>query len=101
LSFACELDSRRLAELFADDGLIDELKGRGARVLMMVSDHDPRRAEVVRRLNGAGVPVVGIPLFPTDEGYYFTADNWPRAEDRAGRTASPCTRWRAACGTAT
>jgi hypothetical protein len=30
---------------------------------------------VVRRLNAAGIPVVGIPLLPLAEGYYFTADN--------------------------
>jgi hypothetical protein len=82
LSFACELDAERLTRLFAGDALIDELTDLRARVLMMVSDHDPRRAEVVQRLNRAGVPVVGIPLFPVEEGYYFTADNSPHAEDR-------------------
>jgi hypothetical protein len=30
---------------------------------------------VVRRLNAAGVAVVGIPLPPSAEGCYFTADN--------------------------
>jgi hypothetical protein len=80
LSFACELDAERLTELFADDKLIDQLRDLGARVLMMVSDHDPRRAQVVQRLNRAEVPVVGIPLVPAEEGYYFTADNWQRAQ---------------------
>jgi hypothetical protein len=30
---------------------------------------------VVRRLNAAGVAVMGIPLPPLAEGYYFTAGN--------------------------
>jgi len=35
----------------------------------------------VRKLNRAGVPVVGVPLVPADQGYYFTPDNveQPRA----------------------
>src|SRR4051794_9070385 len=82
LSFACELDVERLTELFADDALIPTLKDLGARVLMMVSDLDPRRAEILQRLNRAGVPVVGIPLFPVEEGYYFTADNSAHAQNR-------------------
>jgi hypothetical protein len=61
LSFACELDAERLTELFADDKLIYQLRDLGARVLMMVSDRDPRRAQVVQRLNRGEVPVVGIP----------------------------------------
>ncbi len=39
----------------------------------MLSDLSPERAAVVRQLNGAGIPVVAIPLLPFDEGYYFTA----------------------------
>jgi hypothetical protein len=45
----------------------------------MCSDYSDRRAGVVRRLNAAGVPVVGIPLLPLAEGYYFTTDNAGRA----------------------
>jgi hypothetical protein len=77
LRFACEFDSARLTELFADGAVIDDLTALGAGVMIMVSDRTPERAAVVRRLNEAGFPVVGIPLVPADEGYYFTADNWP------------------------
>jgi hypothetical protein len=45
----------------------------------MCSDYSDERAGVVRRLNAAGVPVVGIPLLPLAEGYYFTADNAAQA----------------------
>jgi hypothetical protein len=48
----------------------------------MLSDLSAERAAVVRRLNTAGIPVVAIPLVPVEEGYYFTADNAPRAAKR-------------------
>jgi len=85
LSFACELDPARLAGLFADGTVIDELRALGARVLVMVSDLSDQRAVVIRDLNGAGVPLVGIPLFPEDEGYYFTVGNADRAQNRYER----------------
>jgi hypothetical protein len=75
LTFACELDPARLAVLFDDFAVIDDLLALGARVALMCSDFSDERAGVVRRLNAAGVPVVGIPLLPLAEGYYFTADN--------------------------
>ena len=75
LSFACELDSARLAELFADPQVIYDLQALKARVALMCSDFSDERAGVVRRLNAAGVPVTGIPLLPPAEGYYFTTDN--------------------------
>ena len=82
LTFACELDAARLAALFADASVVEDLLALGARVALMVSDFSDERAEVVRRLNGAGVPVVGIPLLPLAQGYYFTADNAAQAAGR-------------------
>jgi hypothetical protein len=75
LTFACELDPARLADLFADPQVIGDLLALGARVALMCSDFSDQRAGAVRRLNAAGVPVVGIPLLPLAEGYYFTTDN--------------------------
>lgn len=82
LMFACELDPARLTGLFADSPVIDDLLALGARIALMCSDFSDERAGVVRRLNAAGVPVVGIPLLPLADGYYFTADN---ADLAAGR----------------
>ena len=82
LTFACELDPARLAALFADSSVTGDLLALRARVALMCSDFSDERAEVVRRLNAAGVPMVGIPLLPLDRGYYFTADN---AVEAAGR----------------
>jgi hypothetical protein len=88
LSFACELDHARLAELFADPGVTADLLALGARVALMCPDFSDQRADVVRQLNAAGVPVVGIPLLPLAAGYYFTTDN-------AGRAAASYQRFRA------
>jgi hypothetical protein len=75
LTFACELDPARLADLFADPQVIADLLALGARVALMCSDFSDERAGVVRRLNATSVPVMGIPLLPLAEGYYFTTDN--------------------------
>lgn len=72
LTFACELDAARLTALFGDPGLIEDLRGLRARVVLMLSDYSGERASVVRRLNQAGVPVVGVPLVPTEQGYVRT-----------------------------
>jgi hypothetical protein len=82
LTFACELDPARLTALFSDAAVIADLQALGAHVALMLSDLSVERAAVVRRLNTAGIPVVAIPLVPVEEGYYFTADNAPRAAAR-------------------
>jgi hypothetical protein len=89
LSFACELDPARLAELFADAAVIDDLLALEARVALMCSDFSDQRAGVVRQLNAAGVPVTGIPLLPLADGYYFTADN----TSQAARSYQEFTAW--------
>src|SRR4051794_9444682 len=79
LTFACELDVPRLTALFDDPSVLADLHALRARVVLMLSDYQPERARVVAQLNGAGIPVVGVPLVPPDEGYYFTPDNVPQA----------------------
>jgi hypothetical protein len=82
LTFACELDASRLGALVADAAVIRDLQALEARVAMMISDLSSERADAVRHLNAAGVPVVAIPLLPYADGYYFTADNAERAAAR-------------------
>jgi hypothetical protein len=48
----------------------------------MLSDLSSERADVVRKLNAAGIPVVAVPLVALEDGYYFTADNPSRAAAR-------------------
>ena len=79
LTFACELDTARLTALFDDPSVLADLKALQARVVLMLSDYHPERARVVARLSDAGIPVIGVPLVPADEGYYFTPDNVPQA----------------------
>src|ERR1039457_769575 len=82
LTFACELSSERLDDLFADGSIVAGLRALDSRVALALAAFTPERAGVVRRLNDEGVPVVAIPLLSFDEGYYFTADNFLRAADR-------------------
>ena len=82
LTFACELSSERLDDLFADRSIIAGLRALNSRVALALAAFTPERAGVVHRLNDEGVPVVAIPLLSFDEGYYFTADNFLRAADR-------------------
>lgn len=82
LTFACELSSERLDDLFADRSVIAGLRALNSRVALAFTAFTPERAGVVRRLNDEGVPVLAIPLLSFDEGYYFTADNFLRAAER-------------------
>jgi hypothetical protein len=70
--------------LFKDGTVIRQLQMLEARVAMMVSDHSSQRAAVINLLNRAGIPVVGIPLLPAEDGYYFTVENVSRAAMRYG-----------------
>ncbi len=79
LTFACELDVARLTALFDDPSVLADLQALRARVVLMLSDYLPERARVVAKLNDAGIPVVGVPLLPAEQGYYFTPDNVPQA----------------------
>ena len=82
LTFACELSSERLGDLFADRPVIAGLRAFNSRVALPLTAFTPESAEAVHRLNDEGVPVLAIPLLSFDEGYYFTADNFLRAAER-------------------
>jgi hypothetical protein len=82
LTFACELPVVELQVLFDDPGLIATLVELQASVALGILDLTPERAEVVRRLNEAGVPVVAWQLLPEEAGYWFNIDNAPQAVAR-------------------
>ncbi len=82
LTFACELAAEPLTALFADGTVIDRLRALDAGVSLGLLDLSPERAEVVRRLNAAGVPVIAWLLLPESEGYWCNADNGPRVVAR-------------------
>ena len=82
LVFACELAAPRLQSLFADPAVISDLQELRAGVSLALIDLTPERAEVVRRLNQAGIPAIAWMALPREQGYYLNAGNAPQAEAR-------------------
>ena len=82
LIFACELDIPELVKLFSRDAVLDSLKSLEAGIAMGLRDLTPQRAEVVQKLNQAGIPVTAWLLLPIQQGYWFNLDNFPAAEQR-------------------
>lgn len=83
LTFFCELESEPLAALMTKP-LLDQLRSLNGSVSLGLVDLSPERAQVVRRLNRAGVPVVAWLLLPKDEGYWFNTGNALAAARRYG-----------------
>jgi len=84
----------RLERLFADAALLQDLKALDAAVSLGLIDLCDKRAEVVRRLNAAGIPVIAWQLLPKEQGYWLNIGNAPQA---AGRYAD-FERWTARHG---
>lgn len=82
LTFFCELAPEPLRELFNTEGVIDDLQAMRAGVSLGLLDLSAERAEVVRRLNRAGIPVTAWLLLPPEQGYWFHAGNVPQARAR-------------------
>jgi len=79
LTFFCELDAADLQALFSDPQILEDLRALDAGVSLGLRDLSPERAEIVRRLNAAGIPVVAWLLLPEAQGYWFNLDNAPEA----------------------
>lgn len=88
LTFFCELDSQSLQALLTDS-LISDLVELKAAVSLGILDHSPERAEVVRRLNEAGIPVTAWLLLPREQGYWFNLRN----ADLAAQSYAELKRW--------
>ena len=84
LSFFCELDGASLSTLFSDPQVITTLSELNAGVNLGIIDFSPERAEVVRRLNQAMIPVVAWQLLPREQGYWYHACNARQAIARYG-----------------
>lgn len=83
ITYFVELPSPALVRLF--DERPEVLKGltrSGAAVAMAMLELDEARAEVVRRLNGQGVPVTAWLVLEPSQGYWLTADNAELAHRR-------------------
>lgn len=79
LTFFCELEIPQLQKLFADPGVFENLRQLNAGVSLGLIDLLPERADIVRQLNRAGIPVDAWLLLPKDQGYWFNLDNAPQA----------------------
>ena len=75
LTFFTELEEKHLVALFSDDRLIDQLVELKVHISMGILDFSPARAEIVRRLNAAGIPLVAWQLLPEEQGYWYSLDS--------------------------
>ncbi|QPC84269.1 hypothetical protein G4Y79_07815 [Phototrophicus methaneseepsis] len=82
LIFYCELDEPGLIEMFTGGRVVTLLEEIGASVSMGIRDMSDGRAEIVRSLNAANIPVIAWLLLPQEQGYWFNAGNWPYAQQR-------------------
>ena len=73
--FACDRPTDELPSLFTPE-LIADLKSIGAGIAVP-ADLSPQMAEVVQRLNAAGIPMTASLVLPPDRGYYSNAGNAP------------------------
>ena len=81
LIFACDRQTKELESLITPE-LISDLKDLGAGIALSTEDFSPERAQVVRRLNAAGVPMTAWIALPKDQGYYVNVSAAPQTEAR-------------------
>jgi hypothetical protein len=79
LFFACEVDIPTLEGLFADEAVLADLQALHAGLSLGILDFSAERAQVVRMLNQAGIPMVAWLLLPVDQGYWFHQENASQA----------------------
>ena len=83
LFFACcNRGPDEARSLFADPRVISSLRKLHAGVAVATDDLTLNRAQIVQRLNGAGIPVVAGLELPGDQGYYMNSGNAPQAATR-------------------
>jgi hypothetical protein len=83
LAFACCDGSVDQAEtLFSNPSVLSDLKALSASVAVAIMDFSPGRAQLVRRLNAAGIPMIAWLALPEERGYYLNADNARLAVNR-------------------
>ena len=83
LMFACcDHDASQMQSLSTDANVIGNLKSLHADLVVAVVDFTPERAELVRRLNWEGIPVIAGLGMPPEQGFYFNAENAPEAAAR-------------------
>ena len=82
LTFFCELPADELVKLFDGRFLIDDLKSLDVSLSLGILDFSKERAQLVKRLNKAGLPVIAWLLLPEEQGYWFNLSNYEYAAAR-------------------
>ena len=82
LNFACQMETPALQSLFSDPDVIRDLRQMNAGITLSLIDLSSGRAQVVRQLNSAGIPVTAWLALPSQQGYYLNASNAAQAEVR-------------------
>ncbi len=82
LTFFTELNSQALKKLFSNKAMIKDLQALDAAVSLGILDLSDIRADIVKRLNKANIPVIAWLLLPEEEGYWFNIDNYEQAAAR-------------------
>jgi len=99
LFFACDGPTGELNVLFSQPGVIPDLLALNAGVALDVPDLTAERAQLVHRLNDAGIAVIAWLALPKEQGYYLNASNAPQAAmhfaDFEKWSAANGLRWRA------
>jgi hypothetical protein len=76
------LETAALQSLFSDPDVIRDLRRLNAGITLSLIDLSPGRAQIVRQLNSAGIPVTAWLALPSQQGYYLNASNTVEAEVR-------------------
>ncbi len=87
LRFFNEVDADALDGVFTPT-VVAQLASLGAGVTMGLRERSGRRADVIRRLQDAGVPVGAWLLLPVDDGYFATHTNVDRVNALIDATLS-------------
>lgn len=74
LTFFCELESEPLSELFVGSKLTNMLAQLDANISLGLLDLSAERAEVIKKLNRAKIPVTAWLLLDKDQGYWTSLD---------------------------
>ncbi len=82
LTFFCEMEADKLTELFSGSKVINYLSKLNANLSLGLLDLSPQRAEVVKKLNRAGIPVTAWILLPKEQGYWTSLDTIPETTQR-------------------
>jgi hypothetical protein len=72
----------QMQSLLTNANVLANLKSLHAGLGVAIVDFTPERAELVRRLNWEGIPVVAGLGMPPEQGFYFNAENAPEAAAR-------------------